>query len=222
VRHRQLELNIDGYPRLNMLQVTELECVRGERKLFSHLSFSLAAGTLLHVQGANGSGKTTLLKIIAGLMQPQVGTVLWRNENTRLIREDFNRELMYLGHVNGIKADLTAIENLRIAAILSGIKIPESAIWQALNKIGLAGVEDLPIKMLSQGQKRRVALAQLLIKQVPLWILDEPFVGLDSVAIDLVLRIIAAHLAKNGLVILTTHQDLFLAPGVVQYLKLGK
>jgi heme exporter protein A len=203
-----------------MLKVNELECVRGDRLLFSQLSFTVTPGNLLHVQGANGSGKTTLLRAICGLLQPQVGTIYWHGKNIHSIRDEFYNDILYLGHLNGIKPDLTGIENLRISATLSGLAIKTSLLWEALQRMGLNGFEDLQTKVLSQGQKRRVALAKLLLSRAPLWILDEPFVGLDNTAVDLILKILANHLAHSGMIIITTHQDLFIQSGSVHCLKL--
>lgn len=203
-----------------MLEVNKLECQRGERQLFSNLSFSLKPGTLLHLQGPNGSGKTTLLRAICGLLQPQAGTIFWQGKNIHSILDEFYSDMLYLGHLNGIKPELTSIENLAIAATLSGLSVKNKKLWKSLYYIGLAGYEDLPTKVLSQGQKRRVALARLLLSHATFWILDEPFVGLDDTAVDLVLRILTDHLAHNGLIIVTTHQDLFLNSGTIKCLKL--
>ena len=157
------------------LQIDALSCVRGDRTLFCDLAFDLEAGELLHLKGENGSGKTTLLRALAGLLLPESGEIRWHGENIRRLREEYSRHLLYLGHLNGIKGDLTAVENLRIAAVLDGFRLTESRAWEVLGEIGLRGHEDLPSKHLSQGQKRRVALARLLVNRASLWILDEPF-----------------------------------------------
>lgn len=204
-----------------MLEVNNLECIRGDKLLFSQLFFTVKPGSLLHVQGPNGSGKTTLLRAISGLLQPQTGTICWQGKNIHATRDEFYNDMLYLGHLNGIKPDLTGIENLRIAATLNGLSVKTQVLWEVLQRMGLTGLEDLPIKILSQGQKRRVALARLLFSRASLWILDEPFVGLDDSAVNLVLKILSDHLAHNGLIILTTHQDLFLNSGKVNYLRLA-
>ena len=204
-----------------MLEVVDLACQRGDRLLFSGLSFSLEAGTLLHVRGHNGSGKTTLLRTLCGLLPPDAGVILWNGEQVRRLGEDFHRDTLYFGHLNGIKSDLTAIENLRVAAILDGDRAPEAAILDALEEMGLAGFEDLPTKALSQGQKKGVALARLLLSRAPLWILDEPFTALDVDAVDRLQLLIAEHVGQDGLVILTTHQEVALTSGQIRRLHLA-
>ncbi len=205
-----------------MLEVTNLECRRGDRLLISGLDFSVAGRTLLHVQGPNGSGKTTLLRTLCGLLQPQGGDILWDGESISRLKEDYCRDVLYLGHLNGIKNDLTGIENLRVAATLDGDQVTDQDIWDALSRMGLAGFEDLPTKVLSQGQKRRVALARLLLSSAKLWVLDEPFVALDAKAVELLQSLIADHVAAGGMAILTTHQEVPLTSGQIQRLKLGE
>jgi heme exporter protein A len=205
-----------------MLQVVQLECRRGDRLLFSGLEFGIDAGSLLHVRGRNGSGKTTLLRTLCGLFSPDQGEVRWRGTPIRALAEDFRRELLYLGHLNGIKGDLTAIENLRLAATLDSDQADSGALWAALERIGLRGFEDLPTRMLSQGQKKRVALARLILSRAPLWVLDEPFTALDLDAVDLLQGLIAAHVAAGGLTVLTTHQAVPLTSGEARHLDLGR
>ncbi|MGD8957263.1 MAG: cytochrome c biogenesis heme-transporting ATPase CcmA [Chromatiaceae bacterium] len=188
------------------LQIDALCCVRGDRTLFRDLDFELEAGELLHLKGENGSGKTTLLRALAGLLLPESGEIRWCGENIRRLREEYTRHLLYLGHLNGIKGDLTAVENLRIAAVLDGFRLTESRAWEVLGEIGLRGHEDLPSKHLSQGQKRRVALARLLVNQASLWVLDEPFTALDVAAVQLLEEVIRQHVEHGGLAVVTTHQ----------------
>jgi len=189
-----------------MLEVRELECVRGDHRLFKGLNFKLQQGELLYLRGSNGSGKTSLLRTICGLMAPADGQVFWNGKDIHSEREEYNRELTYLGHHNGIKGELTAIENLNFANSLSGIKKSENEILDALERLGLAGREDLPTKVLSQGQKRRVALARLLLTDSTIWILDEPFTALDVHAVELLSNLIVSHVKSDGMAILTTHQ----------------
>jgi heme exporter protein A len=205
-----------------MLEVADLACRRGERLLFNSLSFQLREHTLLHVRGRNGSGKTTLLRALCGLLRPEAGSIRWRGDCIRELSEDYNRDLLYFGHLNGIKADLTGLENLRIASTLDQDPVDASAILNALAQIGLEGFEDLPTRMLSQGQKKRVALARLILSKAPLWILDEPFTALDVDAVDLLQQLIAAQVARGGAVILTTHQEVPLTSGAIQRLTLGE
>ena len=204
-----------------MLEVANLECIRGDRRLFTGLSFELAAGELLHLHGHNGSGKTTLLRTICGLITPTDGEVRWQGQNVRKLRDDFARELVYIGHKNAIKADLTGTENLRIACQLDGMAVSVKQAWEALEKMGLRGHEDLPVRVLSQGQKKRVALARLLLNKSPLWILDEPFTALDKAAVAFLQTVIQEHVAAGGMSILTTHQEVALTRGQVKSLRLG-
>jgi len=204
-----------------MLEVRELTCVRGDHRLFKGLNFTLQPGELLHLRGTNGAGKTSLIRTICGLMAPAQGEVLWNGENIRSLRDEFNRGLTYLGHFNGIKGELTALENLQVYSSLYGIIISENRILDALQQIGLAGREDLPTKVLSQGQKRRVALARLLLTDAPLWILDEPFTALDVHAVELLKRLITAHVNSQGMVILTTHQHVAIDAGRMKELDLN-
>lgn len=190
-----------------MLEARNLECTRGDHVLFSNLDFSLEAGELVHLRGSNGSGKTSLLRTLCGLFMPTEGEVLWKSQDINELREEYFKELSYFGHLNAIKDELTGIENLKIDSKLVGVDVSEDDIVDALGKMGLQGREDLPTKFLSQGQKRRVALARLLFSQTKLWILDEPFTALDVAAVDFLQSLISQHIEKGGLVILTTHQD---------------
>lgn len=205
-----------------MLEISNLECIRGDRTLFSDLSFKLGAGELLYLHGHNGSGKTTLLRTICGLFKPAQGAISWDGEKINALDEEYCREVVYLGHHNGIKNDLTGLENLRVSATLDGDEIEDESLWDALAKMGLAGFEDLPTMVLSQGQKRRVALARLLLNNSKLWVLDEPFTALDVAAVDLLQSIIADHVGGGGMVLLTTHQEVKLTSGQVRRLQLGK
>jgi len=204
-----------------MLEAQNLCCTRGDRELFTDLNFKLEPGTLLYVEGPNGSGKTTLLRAICGLFLPTDGDILWQGENTRSLAEDFRKDVIYLGHHNGIKLDLNGLENLRIASVLDGDNVSEEQLWDALKQMGLSGFEDLPTRSLSQGQKRRVALARLLINSARLWILDEPFTALDVAAVEQLQTIIAKHVNQDGIVMLTTHQEVALTSGQVNRLQLG-
>jgi heme exporter protein A len=203
-----------------MLEVRELACVRGDHRLFQGLNFTLHAGELLHLRGSNGSGKTSLLRTICGLMAPAEGQVFWQGKNIRSIREEFFNDLIYLGHMGAIKGDLTAYENLRLACHLAGLPSEEERLLNAIAKMGLAGREDLPTKVLSAGQKRRVALARLLAHNARLWVLDEPFNALDVAAVDLLKQLIADHVQADGMVILTTHQEVEIDTGKIRHINL--
>ncbi|MEY6431668.1 cytochrome c biogenesis heme-transporting ATPase CcmA [Thioalkalicoccus limnaeus] len=203
-----------------MLEVVDLACRRGDRRLFSAVGFRLEPGVLLHVRGRNGTGKTTLLRALCGLFTPEQGRIHWRGEDIRELGDEYHRELLFFGHLNGIKSELTGIENLRISATLDGDGVEDADLWQALARMGLDGFEDLPTKMLSQGQKKRVALARLVVSGAPLWVLDEPFTALDVDAVALLQVLIAEHVERGGLAVLTTHQEVPLTSGQVQRLDL--
>lgn len=191
-----------------MLEVSNLACSRGDHPLFSGLSFTLSAGELMQVKGPNGSGKTSLLRTLCGFLRPDEGEIRWEGQNVRELDEEYFAHLVYLGHHNAIKDELNALENLRISAGLSGIELSNAEAIAALRRMGLRGRETLPVRVLSQGQRRRVALARLLIGQAPLWVLDEPLTALDVGAVALIQELIGEHLARDGMVIFTTHQPL--------------
>ncbi|MGV6827619.1 MAG: cytochrome c biogenesis heme-transporting ATPase CcmA [bacterium] len=203
------------------LSIKNLECVRGDRRLFSELDFELAAGQLLYLKGHNGSGKTTLMRALCGLLLPTEGEISWQGKNIRELDDEYRRSVLYIGHKNGIKDDLTGIENLQFSCKLDGVDISEQQAWDALEKIGLRGHEDLPARVLSQGQRRRVCLARLLVNKAPLWILDEPFTALDVAAVALLQSLIREHLEAGGTVVLTTHQSVDLLEEHSQTLQLG-
>lgn len=189
-----------------MLNVSGLACSRGDRRLFSDVGFDLAAGEWLHVQGENGSGKTSLMRLLVGLSPADAGTVLWRGEVAP--SPDFRRELIYIGHHAAVKEDLTPLENLRLSAALDGAALDERDALAALVRMGLRGREELPIRVLSAGQKRRVLLARLLTRPAALWVLDEAFNALDVAAVKLLGDLISAHLGSGGIAVLTSHQPL--------------
>ena len=205
-----------------MLEATDLKCVRGHRALFSSLNFSLRGGELLRVAGVNGSGKTSLLRILCGLLAPAGGEVRWRGENIRALGEEYCGELLYIGHANAVKDELTPAENLMVACTLAGMHIGKTQVGDALGRLGLAGYEELPVKVLSQGQRRRVALARLVLSAaLPLWIVDEPFTALDTDAVEEVKTLIAQHLARGAAVVLTTHQEVEITAVLKQRIVLG-
>ncbi|WP_417584104.1 cytochrome c biogenesis heme-transporting ATPase CcmA [Nitrincola sp.] len=193
-----------------LLQVVDLFCERDDRVLFDGLCFSVFPGEILQVEGQNGSGKTTLLRILGGLSQQYEGQILWRGKPVTKHVEAFRRQLLYFGHQAGVKAILTAEENLRwYAALDPGIDLQQ--ITRALDAVGLKGFEDVPCHMLSAGQNRRVNLARLYLSRAPLWILDEPFTAIDKKGVAAKEALLVEHAARGGTVMLTTHHELDLS-----------
>jgi len=195
--------------------------VRGERLLFSDVNFSMTPGTFLQVTGPNGSGKTSLLRIICGLMAPENGEVRWQGANIRSLGEEYSRDFTYVGHRNGVKEELSSLENLRIYSGLTGTDLSRERAQQALDQVGLGRRENLPARFLSEGQRRRSALARLITSHTPLWVLDEVLASLDAAAVDLVKSLIEGHLGKGGMAIVATHQELILSAGSFQGLELA-
>jgi len=197
-----------------MLQASALECIRGERRLFAGLSFALKPGELLHVEGANGAGKTSLLRIALGLTPPESGEVRWNGTPIRDLGEAYRRELTYCGHSNALKDDLSAVENVRAAAALSGRRIGHNDALTVLERVGIAAAAaELAVRSLSQGQKRRAALARLPGSDAKLWVLDEPFAALDADGVGWLSGLLEAHVAGGGLALVTSHQPLSLRAG---------
>jgi heme exporter protein A len=175
----------------------------------------------MRVEGANGSGKTSLLRMLCGLSTPEQGQIRWGDTPISQLGTSYYESLAYLGHTNGIKDELTALENLMLCTHLAGTRLSEAAAGEALQQIGLSGREHLPTKVLSQGQKRRVALARLLLTPRLLWVLDEPMAALDQQALEFVEQMMTEHLAKGGIAVLTTHQHINTPSHSTQYLQLG-
>lgn len=189
------------------LTAHELHLWRGEHHLLRGVSFALAAGQLLQVSGRNGAGKTSLLRVVAGLLPAESGEVRWRNASIHHNFPGYSSDLAYLGHANALKTDMTALENLRFAgAIRHGIE--EQRCLQTLQDLSIPQCAHLPVKALSAGQRRRVALARVLISDAMLWILDEPITNLDTTGIQLVEDLMASHLARGGMILTAAHQSL--------------
>ena len=202
------------------LTVDKLVGIRGDRLLFDKLNFNLSNGSVLYLQGANGSGKTTLLRTICGLSKPHEGAINWCGENINSLAEEYSKHVLYIGHLAGIKEDLTALENLRFSLTLSGTDISKNNATEVLKMLGLANGLNLPTRMLSQGQKRRVALARLWLQDLPLWILDEPFTALDDSATSLLKQKIEAFANDGGIVVMTTHQEVVMSVPKFEQLRL--
>lgn len=204
-----------------MLEAVNLACERGDKRLFSGLSFQLGEGGLLFLHGPNGSGKTTLLRVLCGLAVPAEGEVHWQGRSIHKLGEDYRAHVSYLGHLNGLKDDLTALENLRFATGLAGPSASDQLISDTLARLGVEMCQDLPIKMLSQGQKKRVALARFLLLKTRLWILDEAFTALDVRAVELLQTVLAEHTDHGGMAVLTTHQSVSIPARQIQHLHLS-
>jgi heme exporter protein A len=189
------------------LSVEDLEARRGRRVLFTGLTWRAAGGQLLRVTGANGAGKTTLMRMLVGLSTPAAGQIRWIDKPIGAQRDAFHRELVYLGHAAALKDDLTALENLQALCALAGDTVPRADAVAALAQAGLQGREHLPARVLSQGQRRRVALARLAVAGPRrLWVLDEPFNALDTAATEWLAGLLRQRLADGGIVVLTSHQ----------------
>ena len=204
-----------------MLEATNLGCVRGDRRLFSALNFSLPPGQLLQLTGPNGSGKTSLLRMVCGLLAPAEGEIRWQGANIRSLGEEYFRSITYIGHRNGVKDELSAMENLRVSSGLGGVEVNRAQAADVLEKMGLAGREALPARLLSEGQRRRLALARLMVRTTALWLLDEVLTSLDTAAVTLVKRVIEEHLSNGGMAIIATHQELNLSSSKFQRLELA-
>ena len=205
-----------------MLEAVNLGCTRGDRRLFQGMNFLVEPGELIELRGANGSGKTSLLRILCGLVAPAEGQVRWQGKSIRSLGEEYSAAVAYLAHQNGVKDELSAIENLRIACGVAGSVLGTSDARAILEQVGLSHQQNLPARSLSAGQRRRLALSRLLASKATVWILDEVLTSLDDAAIKLSRRLIGDHLSKGGLAIIATHQELDLGAERVQRIGLSK
>jgi len=203
------------------LQADRLECMRDDRVLFSELSFTVRPGEVLQVEGYNGSGKTSLLRILCGLLLPTRGQVLWSGQAIDRARSEYLARLSYLGHHNGIKGELSPLENLDFAATLSPRR-PDGDPYAVLAHLALRGFEDVPCRTLSAGQNRRVGLARLLMTRSLLWVLDEPFSSLDRKGMRDLEAIFERHVSHGGMIVLTTHHPVDIGQCKVQFLDLAE
>jgi len=196
------------YDQTDTLEANDLTCIRDDRSLFSELSFTLAAGQVLLVEGRNGSGKTSLLRILCGIRQPDEGYIHWNGGDIYRLATGYNAVTAWVGHKDGIKLELTARENLVFSRSLGTPSMLDIA--EALDAMELGGFDDVSAINLSAGQKRRLALARLLVTRSPLWILDEPFTSLDTHGIALIEKMINIHLADGGMLAVTSHHTVTL------------
>ena len=185
-----------------------LTCIRGDRTLFRNLSIRISAGECLHVRGENGVGKTSLLRLLAGLSQPEMGEILFAGQSIHTDAQQYRQNLLFLGHRDTLKDDLTALENLTMYALLDAVPLTSEQALSNLWRFGLRGREDLPVSCLSAGQKKRVLMARMIARQAQVWILDEPFNALDTNACLVLQDLIAEHGAQGGITVLTSHQTL--------------
>ncbi|NMM40212.1 cytochrome c biogenesis heme-transporting ATPase CcmA [Pseudoalteromonas arctica] len=190
-----------------MLHIKSVTCIKQERCLFADLNFSLKSGQIMQLAGPNGAGKTSLLRIIAGFSTPDEGLVMWQGESIAKNYDEFARQLLFIGHKTGVNSQLSAIENLRFWLRIQGYNTDQD-LYSLLAKIGLVGLEDVPVRTLSAGQQRRVALIRLWLNDAKLWVLDEPFTALDKAGVAFLQQRFLAHLEQGGAILLTTHQDL--------------
>ncbi|KPF49090.1 hypothetical protein IP87_18790 [beta proteobacterium AAP121] len=193
------------------MQTEGLAGHRGERALFADLTLALPPGSVTWLRGRNGRGKTSLLRLLAGLSSPAAGLVLINGRSLRDAGAAWRQQLVYIGHQNALKDDLSVVESLRFLAQLHGVSADDTALQQALQRMGIAHRRHAPVRTLSQGQRRRVALSRLLLHaHSALWLLDEPFDALDVEGIDALNTVIAQHACSGGCVLLTSHQPLTL------------
>ena len=192
----------------SLLSANNLTCIREERVLFEDLNLSIFPGDILQIEGPNGAGKTSLMRILAGLSQPYDGDIHFQGKSITDQRELFHQNLLYLGHLPGVKDELTAQENLAFNLALHGLDT--STAESTLTEVNLLGFEDALASHLSAGQHRRIALSRLWQSQAKIWILDEPFTAIDKLGVEKLEQLFLQHADNGGCVILTTHQDLSL------------
>jgi len=203
------------------LEAHDLAGARGYAKLFGGLSFHVDAGRALAVTGANGSGKTTLLRILAGLSAPSSGAVRWNGDAMAPFDPRLREAVVFHGHLHALKDELTTLENLASLVALAGMRAAPDDLARALDDVALTRQRQLPARVLSQGQRRRVGLARLRLLQKPLWVLDEPATALDADGAALLAAMLDEHLAAGGAAVIATHQPLALPPARFATIEVG-
>jgi heme exporter protein A len=204
-----------------MLEASHLECVRGNRTIFRNVSFAVRPGDCFRLTGPNGSGKTSLLRMLCGLLSPASGTIRWHGTAIEALREEYFSSIAYIGHRPGIKDEFTAMENLQISSGMRGIEISRKTCASALERMGLGGRMHLPVRFLSEGERRRAAIARLVVCRSSLWLLDEVLTSLDRIAVETIQLVIEDHLTAGGMAIVATHQELKLSSGQSQRIELA-
>ncbi len=203
-----------------LLQTRDLTCVKDDRVLFEELNLSLSAGQMLLVEGKNGSGKTSLLRILTGLNLPESGDVLWQGKPISEVGPEYYEQVNYVGHHDGIKRDLTCLENLRLVQAMG--KPSAVDLDDALDKVNLYRFGDNFVATLSAGQKRRLAMARLVVTEASLWIMDEPFTSLDKASMAMFQQMFEQHLENGGVIVMTSHHDIDMPESDVVRLNLSE
>jgi heme exporter protein A len=204
-----------------MLEVHELAAQRGHARLFRGVSFRVEAGTALVITGANGTGKTTLLRMLAGLSAPAAGEIRWMSRTCAPFDPELRASLAFAGHATALKDELTAEENLAVLLSLAGETVERGSFESALASVALGAKRLLPARVLSQGQRRRIGIARLLLLNRPLWILDEPVTALDTAGIAMLADIVGRHLDRGGIAVAATHAPLNLPGERIRALELA-
>jgi len=192
------------------LRVDQVHVWRGDRHVLKSVTLHVRRGELLHVTGPNGAGKTTLLRVVSGLLRPESGAVSWNGVSIGEVREEYQQDLAYASHEPALKSDLTPLENLRFMVGLRR-RVSRGELLASLQRTGVAECADLPARVLSAGQRRRVAMARVLASAAPLWLLDEPYTNLDGAGSRLLSSLLEEHVAAGGLAVVVAHHPMELA-----------
>jgi heme exporter protein A len=192
------------------LCVEKVHVWRGDRHVLRGVSLEVHPGELMHVSGPNGTGKTTLLRVVSGLLRPEKGSVAWQGRSIAATAAEYQCALAYASHEPALKGDLTALENLRFTVGLKR-RVTAAELRSSLERTGVANCADLPARVLSAGQRRRVAMARVLAFRADIWLLDEPFTNLDASGSSLLSALLAEHVGQGGLALVVAHHDLNVA-----------